>query len=179
MWVVSTFSNVLAKLVKKSVNPNPNPALARISNPCPIQIRQTSLNPVRKSPNPNPCSSLADSSSGAGASAGFRGFLAGAGVNPDPGFLRQPDYFRIFTWNFHYINMCESHEHLKLDPETGFFAVRSRSRSGSGSRNFGAVSDPDLKIFGIRSSLSGIRCSPPESRPQTNPTSGGAGPHHI
>ena len=57
-WVISTFSNISAKLSKKSLNPNPNPVLAKISNPSPIQIRQKSLNPVRKSPNPNPCSSL-------------------------------------------------------------------------------------------------------------------------
>ena len=57
-WVISTFSNILEKLSKISVNPNPNPVLAKISNPSPIEIRQKSLNPVRKSLNSNPCSSL-------------------------------------------------------------------------------------------------------------------------
>ena len=49
---------------------------------------------------------------GSGAGAGFWRFLAGAGVDPYPSFLKQMDYFWIFIQDFHYIDMCESRERL-------------------------------------------------------------------
>ena len=75
--------------------------------------------------------------------------MAGAGVDPDPSFLKQPDYFRIFIQDFHYIDMCRGREHLHHNPKTGFFRIfcceaseqeririqKFRSRIGSGSEN--------------------------------------------
>ena len=47
---------------------------------------------------------------GSGAGAGFWRFLAGTGVDLDPSFLKQMDYFWIFIQDFHYIVMCWSRE---------------------------------------------------------------------
>ena len=44
-------------------------------------------------------------------------------MDPDPGFLEQPDYFRIFIQDFHCIDTCGSCEHLKLNRKTGFFRI--------------------------------------------------------
>ena len=70
-------------------------------------------------------------------------------MDPDPIFLKQPDYFRIFIQEFHYIDMCGSvntSNSISKQDFFGSFAVRLRS--GFGSKNFGAGADPDLKILG-------------------------------
>ena len=46
----------------------------------------------------------------------FWGLLAGAVVYPDPSFLKQLDYFRIFIQDFHHIDMYRSRIHLYLNP---------------------------------------------------------------
>ena len=71
-------------------------------------------------------------------------------MDPDPGFLEQLDYFRIFIQDFHYIDTRRSLIVSNAIPKQDFFgsfAVRLRSRSGSGSKSFGAGLDPDLKIL--------------------------------